>query len=124
MEYVDSCHLLYTPYPPERPRDFNGKSEGRPVTPVVMQLAAAPSRTNYPPIYPFAYLKLLQVQTQIIGVYLSVEQVSQILISFPGDSSFVRVACFISLFGCIVDFNNISHIYDDILNDSERIEVR
>ena len=89
-----------------------------------MQLAPAPSRTSYPPIYPFAYMKLLQVQVQVIGIHLSVEQVSQILRKFPGDSSFVRVACLISLFGCIVDFSNFSHIFDDILNSSERMEVR
>lgn len=120
-EYINSCHLWLDVYPPERPRDFTGHDTAI-ETPRDFKLAEKPDRTNFPPIYPLAYRKLILLQIELLAIHLTVEQAATIIKFFPS-IAFLRVQAFLCLFNCIIDFDNLPLIIDKIFNESERYEA-
>ena len=106
----------------EKPRNYDEKVDPRPVTPPAMKLSPKPDQSAYPPIFPFAYRKLLELQCFLIGMHLSAEQAGTIIRQFPSHA-FLRVLCFQSLFGMIVDIDNMHYIMDKVFYESERWEA-
>jgi hypothetical protein len=66
---------------------------------------------------------LLQIQVAVTGVYLTVEQIYQLIVHFPIDG-YIRVQLLTSVFSRIVDIENLFiKIIDGVFTPSERTEV-
>jgi Ca2+-binding EF-hand superfamily protein/Leucine-rich repeat (LRR) protein len=129
--YMESSYHYYDYYPRERMRDMSrpgyDPNASRPSTPEDMQYdppAEHRHKSKFSVIFPFAYYKLLQLQITLPSIYLSVQQVIDLMDLFPSDD-FVRVQVFISCFSRIVDLKNIHRIvYDvNIMSLDERLET-
>ena len=55
-------------------------------------------------------------------VYLSVDQVAEIILLFP-EAGYLRVQLITTVFSHIIDIENFSLLYDVILTPDERLEV-
>ena len=110
-------------YPKEKQREStNLNPDSEPESPSDFKLGPAPDKANFPPIYPFAYRKFLELQVQMLGVHLTAEQAAKIVKFFP-TQAFMRVAVFMCLFNSIVDFDKMPLIIDGVFTESERNEV-
>lgn len=119
-----------------------------PTTPDDLSSGPPPPRDHMPLFYPIAYRALLEVtiiillctvlflimnllalyyskqlEVQLPGLYLSVEQLKTILQYFPIEA-YCRVQLIQSVFSRIVDLDDFHKIFDEVLTEDERWEVR
>ena len=126
VEYMETCHHYHSIYPPERQRDVSRADydpNARPVTPDVLRdTDVKPSLTKYHKIFPHAYMKLLKLQLALPILFLSIDQVIEIMRMFP-PVDYLRVQAFVSMFSRIVDFDKNGVRALDILNRDEQSEL-
>ena len=124
MGYTESSNQISVVYPREKPREYTGLNE-RPTTPdsLKQHVGPMPNKFSFPPIFPLAYKKLMELQVEMMGMHITAAQAAEIINYFP-DEGYCRVICFQSLFNCIVDVDNILMIYDQYLVETDRVEVR
>ena len=127
-EYWETCHHNSTYYPRERMRDMSRPgytNTSRPSTPEDMRLEEYPDHlppSEYGLVYPFAFWKLLLLEIRLPCLYLSVDQVTQLLLLFPSQD-YIRVQVFMACFSRIVDLIHLHSIFDFIFTQDERLEA-
>lgn len=126
IEYIESCHHFHSIYPEERQRDVSRETydpNNRPITPPTLRdVEEKPSSSKIHIIYPLAYYKIIQLELLLPIIYLSVEQVIDILLHFPPDN-YLRVQAFISMFSRIVDYDKNGARILDMLTLDETAEI-
>lgn len=126
IEYMTSCHHYHSIYPEERQRDVSRENYDpttRPRTPDSLRdVEEKPSITKFHRIYPYAYSRLIELQMALPILYLSTEQVIDILLHFP-EENYLRVQALVSMFSRIVDYDKNGIRILDILNSDEVMEV-
>ena len=126
IEYMTSCHHYHSIYPEERQRDVsrdNYDPNNRPRTPDALRdLDEKPSITKFHSIYPYAYSRLIELQMALPTVYLSVDQVIDIIRHFPLEN-YLRVQALVSMFSRIIDYDKSGVRILDILTPDEVMEV-
>ena len=75
-----------------------------------------------PKIYPYAFRKILELQVMMPTIFLTVEQVAEMLAYFPTEG-YLRVQLILAVFSHIVDVEHFGSIYDLLLNPDEQAEV-
>jgi hypothetical protein len=87
VEYMETCHHYHSIYPEERQRDISRSDYDpnvRPMTPESLRdTDKKPSMTKYHKIFPYAYMKLLKLQLALPAMFLSIDQVVDIIQMFP-----------------------------------------
>lgn len=127
FEYIHSCHHYTDIYPEEVQRDvsrmgYNPDPDFRPPTPPELHAGDPPPKRKMPKIYPYAFRKILELQVVMPTIYLTVEQVAEIMAFFPPEG-YLRVQLILSVFSHIIDVENFGLIYDHLLNVDEQTEV-
>jgi len=126
-EFMDTSHHYLDILPQERQRDvsrmnYNPDPNFRPPTPDVLFRGEPPDRRKMSPIYPYAYRKLLELQIQMPIIYLTTEQVVELMNFFP-EEGYLRIQALMSVFSHITDVENICLIYDNHCSLNERLEM-
>mmetsp|Transcript_15285 Transcript_15285/g.25407 ORF Transcript_15285/g.25407 Transcript_15285/m.25407 type:complete len:1484 (+) Transcript_15285:120-4571(+) len=126
MGYMESCHHYHSIYPEERQRDVSRADydpNARPVTPENLRdRDTRPSLTKYDKIFPYAYMKLLKLQLALPTMFLSIDQVMDIILMFP-PVDYLRVQAFVSMFSRIVDFDKNGVRILDVLSRDDQSEL-
>ena len=126
VEYMASSHHYHSIYPEEKQRDVSRSDydpESRPSTPEMLRdIDQKPSLTKYSKIFPFAYIKLLKLQLVLPSMFLSVDQVMDIVQMFP-PVDYLRVQAFVSMFSRIVDYDKNGVRALDIFSRDEQSEL-
>lgn len=114
-EFMETCHHYLDIWPEEKikdPNNPNRDSPGRPPTPsdVAKRRGPKPHTMKYHKTFPFAFYKIVQLQIASPTLFLSVNQLIEILSFFPPSNvpGFVRVQVLIALWNTIVD---LEHLY-------------
>jgi hypothetical protein len=81
-----------------------------------------PSMTKYHKIFPYAYMKLLKLQLALPAMFLSIDQVVDIIQMFPA-VDYLRVQVFVSMFSRIVDYDKNGVRILDILSRDDQSEL-
>lgn len=119
-----STHHSIDIYPVEACRDMSRTDydpDARPVTPDILKYAEFDD--SFPPIYPLAYYKMLQLQLVLPTVWMSGEQAKKIIRCFPADG-YIRVQVYMSIFSRIVEFDKFTaEIISDIFSEDEQNEI-
>ena len=71
-----------------------------------------------PPIYPYAYRKLLELQIQMPVLYFSTKQVTHLMQLFPQEG-YLRLQVLLAVFSHITDSENLCEIYDGLTRDEQ-----
>ena len=119
QEYIGTCHHYHDILPIEKQKDVSRRTsyianlaEGqRPPTPERLKRAEPPHKTNYHPIFPFCYKRLLLLQVQLPSIFLNVKQLMMILELLPA-IDYLRVMVIQSAFNRIVDLENFHWILE------------
>lgn len=116
-ENISGCHHHTDILGEEIMRDvsrmnYNPDPDARPPTPDVLATGPPPSKRKMPEIYPYAYRKLLELQVIMPTIYLTVDQVTEIIYYFPPNEGYLRVQFIQSVFSHIVDLENLHVIFD------------
>ena len=126
-EIISSCHHYTDIMPQERQRDvsrmnYNPDPNFRPPTPEVLQKGPKPDRRKMPAIYPYAYRRLLELQIRMPSLYLTCDQVVELMDLFP-EEGYQRIQVLLSVFSHIVDSENVCEIYEQHCSADEREEM-
>lgn len=126
-EIMDTCHHFLDILPREAMRDvsrmnYNPDPEYRAPTPEILVSAPPPDKRRMPPIYPYAYRKMLELQIQMPSIFLTCKQAVQLMDFFPEDG-YLRIQVLMTVFSRIIDAENICEIYDNHCSPDERAEM-
>ena len=127
VEYIETCHHFFDSFPVEKQKDFSRATylgalpDGeRPPTPDRLKRGPPPPRNPHD-IFPFCFRRLLLLQVQLPSVYLSAQQVLQIIELLP-EVDYLRVMAVQAVFCRIVDLESF-HVVLDALVEDERDEL-
>lgn len=125
-EFMETCHHYHDVWPEEKIKDPNNPNRdcvGRPPTPkdIIARRGPKPHTTKHHKTYPYALYKLIQLQIAAPTLFLSVDQVIEIMSYFPSSDvpGFIRVQVLTALWNTIVD---LEHLYM-ILNMFSQAEL-
>lgn len=127
-EFMVTSHHFLDILPKERQRDvsrmnYNPDPNFRPPTPDVLFRGEVPEKRKMSAIYPYAYRKMLELQIEMPGVFLSASQAVQLMNYFP-EEGYLRVQVLLAIFSHIIDAENIClDIYDKHCSLNERLEI-
>lgn len=125
-DFLASAHHMISIYPKEVPRDIsrtNFDPNARPETPEMLKLGEFDSNCRFPPIFPLAYYKLLELQLLLPTIWLSGKQAKELVELFPSDG-YIRVQAYISVFSRIVEFDQFTaDTMSTVLTVDEQTEI-
>lgn len=126
-EFMSTSHHFLDILPKERQRDvsrmnYNPDPNFRPPTPDVLFRGEMPEKRKMSAIYPYAYRKMLELQIEMPGLFLSASQAVQLMDYFP-EEGYLRVQVLLAIFSHIIDVENVCHIYDNHCSLNERLEL-